>query len=68
MEEADVLLHKCNTELLSSLEYWLVILASAGSSNVLNTRSRCPVNVVCEGELWQSVRKFRDKCAALMGK
>lgn len=51
MEEADILLNKCDAQLLRRLEYGRVILAATGSGNVLDTRTGSAEHVIDEGEL-----------------
>jgi hypothetical protein len=51
VEEACVLLNKRDAELLSGLEDGHVVLAAAGSSDVLDARAGGAVDIVNEGEL-----------------
>lgn len=55
MEQADVLLHKGDAELLSGGEDKLVILRTAGGGDVLDTGASSTVDVINEGELRVSV-------------
>jgi hypothetical protein len=54
VEETSALLYKDHTELLSSLKDGTIVLATAGSSNVLDTRTGSAEDVVDERELSRS--------------
>ena len=51
VEEADVLLHKGDAQLLGGVEDGTVVLAAAGGSNVLDARAGRAEDIVNEGEL-----------------
>lgn len=51
MEKASALLDEGNAELLGSLKDRSIVLATARSSNVLDTRAGSAENVVDKGEL-----------------
>jgi hypothetical protein len=51
VEEADVLLDEGNAQLLGGLEDGLIVLAAAGSSDVLDAGPGRPINIIGEGEL-----------------
>ncbi len=51
MEEAGVLLHKGDAQLLSGAENRAIVLATAGGSNVLDAGAGGAIDVIGEGEL-----------------
>lgn len=55
VEQADALLDKDNSQLLSGLEDGTVVLATAGGGNVLDAGAGGAEDVVNEGELEQTV-------------
>lgn len=61
VEQTGALLHKDHTQLLRCLKHGSVILASARSGNVLDTRARRTEDIVDKGELNDLRLAFNDQ-------
>ena len=51
VEQPRTLLHKCNAQILGSVEDRLIVVAAHWTSDVLHATSCCSIDVVDEGEL-----------------